>query len=279
MYKSKTENIAELVEKMNLKKKDLEKIKTSLNNKEKIEKTLKEIVAPSLNDMKNNFTLYDLVGFFRQYFSSKELNSEELENASGGSLGGIGAVALGVADTAASLGLAASTPNTMNKTATDLKESLSSKNDNINKENIKKNKIFFNLKEKKESNERKISIGDINLIEEPKFTVASEDIVSSSLKNTDYKIFKIGDIEEERALLLKDQKDLIIGDTPIILEGNYLPTGKATYSATVVFLENNTDINFDEKKWEKISTKDGKKILVYKDSEAYKKLSNLFNKK
>ena len=278
MINKKTEIVAGLIEKINLKKEDLGKIKASLDSKKEAEKTIKKIIIPRLNNIKNNFTVADFVDFFKQYFSSKELNSEELENASGGSLGGIGAVALSIADTAASLGLA-STPNAINKTATDLRESLSSKKDNINKENIKKNKIFLNLKERKENNGKEFSIGNIKLKEEPKFTVSKKNTENGNLKSTDYKIFKIGNIEEERALLLKDQKDFIIKDTPLMLEGNYLPTGKATYSATVVFLENNTDINFDEKKWEKISTKDGKKILVYKDSEAYKKLSNLFNKK
>ena len=58
------------------------------------------------------------------------------------------------------------------------------------------------------------------------------------------------------------------------IKGKYLPMGRATYSATAFLLDNDINISFNDQKWEQIPENNGKKILVYKDSEIYKKLIN-----
>lgn len=282
MENSKNKKILDLIEKMNLTRENLQELKKSSGDEIELERTVKKIIVPKLNNTKPLYSLSDFVNFFKYHFSSGELSNKDLEKASGGSISGVGAVVLGLADTAASFGLA-SLPENTNKTAVNLKENLNFRKIDLNKEKKVQAKTFFNTKKNTKENENsKFFLGNCEFKEEPKFCISRKNV--NDFENMDSKIFKIGNIEEERALLLRKNENsqesiLKIKDEPVSLDGGYLPTGRANYLATVVLLENDVNVDFNEEKWEQMSQKGENKILIYKDSEAYKKLNSFVNKK
>jgi len=273
----KLKEIYDFFSKNNIPRESLEKIKENLSNEETLKKLIEELFSnfPSKNCP---FNINDLIYFFKHYFSNKKLSGEELEKASGGAISEIGMLALGLADTVSSVGLAF-VPEAKSGTATNLKENLKLKQNKLNK-NKKINGIeFSNLKDKAQKNTKeKLFIGGYELKEEPKFKISSKDLKSNNFNSNTFAIYRFGDIEEERVLFFNEKqsgnKTLTVKDTPMTIKGKYLPMGRATYSATAFLLDNDVNISFNDQKWEQIPENNGKKILVYKDSEIYKKLIN-----
>lgn len=271
----KLKKIYDFFSKNNIPSKALKKIKENLGN----EKTLKKLIEeffPNTSTKNIPFSTNDLIYFFKHYFSNKTLSTEELEKASGGTISEIGMLALGLADTISSVGLT-SVPEAKSKTTTNLKENLKLKESKLNKYKKTSERKSLNLKDKvQKNNKEKVFIGNCELKEEPKFEISKKDLENNNFNNNTFKIYRVGDIEEERVLFFNEKqngnKTLTIKDAPITIEGKYLPMGRATYSATAFLLDNGANVRFNDQNWEQIPENNGKKIIVYKDSEVHKKL-------
>ena len=185
-------------------------------------------------------------------------------------------LALGLADTISSVGLT-SVPEAKSKTTTNLKENLKLKESKLNKKKKTSGIKFSHLKDNNQKNTKeKVFIGNCELKEEPKFEISKKDLENNNFNNNTFKIYRVGDIEEERVLFFNEKqngnKTLTIKDTPIIIEGKYLPVGRATYSVTAFLLDKEVNVRFNDQNWEQIPGNNGKKTIVYKNSEVYKKL-------
>ena len=272
----KLKKIYDFFSKNNLSSKALKKIKENLGN----EKTLKKLIEeffPNTSTKNIPFSTNDLIYFFKHYFSNKTLSTEELEKASGGTISEIGMLALGLADTISSVGLT-SVPEAKSKTTTNLKENLKLKESKLNKYKKTSERKSLNLKDKvQKNNKEKVFIDNYELKEEPEFGISRKDLENNNFSSDTFKIYKVGDIEEERVLILKEKRNgdktlTIIKDAPITIEGKYLPMGRATYSATAFLLDKDINVRFNDQNWEQIPKNNGKKTIVYKNSEVYKKL-------
>ena len=271
----KLKRIYDFFSKNDIPRESLEKIRENLGNEKMLKKLIKDLFP---NDSTENspFNTKDLVYFFRHYFSNKKLNKEELEKASGGAVSEIGMLALGLADTVSSFGLT-SLPEAKSKTATNLKENLNLRENKLNKKKKTSGIKFSHLKDNNQKNTKeKVFIGNCELKEEPKFEISKKDLENNNFNNNTFKIYRVGDIEEERVLFFNEKqngnKTLTIKDTPIIIEGKYLPVGRATYSVTAFLLDKEVNVRFNDQNWEQIPGNNGKKTIVYKNSEVYKKL-------
>ena len=273
----KLKEICDFFSKNSIPRENLEKIKKNLSDGGALKKITEELFpnAPTKNCP---FSTNDLVYFFKHYFSNKKLSNEELEKASGGAISEIGMLALGLADTVSSFGLT-SVPEAKSKTSTNLKENLNLRENKLNKKKKTSEIKFLNLKDKVQKNiKEKVFIGSCELKEETGFEISRKDLKNNNFNINTFKVCKAGDIEEERVLVLSEKqsgnKTLTIKDTPITIEGKYLHIGRATYSATAFLLDNDVNVRFSNQKWEQISENNGKKVIVHKDSEIYKKLVN-----
>ncbi len=268
----------------------IEKAAIEIRNGEDVQRIISKEIIPVAREMEYEFTTDNFIEYLKMSENKKELSENELDMASGGADESskfknkkLGTVALGLTEAAVSIasltngmGSAFSPLPNLNKTmsidsSTNSQEFLKNKESSAAVANGLRSLLFKeNGKVHGPEVEEKL-IENSNKIED-KNEIKNSNLIN--VKDTEYKITKIAEIEEERAIIINnslDEKKVVeIPDEPLTVEGKWLPMGKATYSATVIILPKDIKSSFKESRWKKINQKDGSTVFIRKGSEAYK---------
>ncbi len=272
-----------------LSKEKIEKAAKKIKNGEDAQRIISKEIIPIAREMHFEFTTNEFINYLKRSENANELSEDELGMASGGSdmssrwKGKKVSIALGITEATVSIASLATGVGFATSPLPNLSQTM----------NLGINANSQELANRKESNEvvakglRSLLSKEGGKVQGPE---VEEKIVESSsnskdkiekkndfaikVEDTDYKVSKIEEIEEERAIVINDslgtEKAVKIPDEPLTVEGKWLPIGKATYSATVVILPKDAKAQYNNHEWEKIRQKDGSTVYIKRGSEAYK---------
>lgn len=268
------ESFFELSNNNKILKNRLNKLTEKAKNKENLKKIVIEEIMPIVREKNFNFTANELINYIK--FNTNKLTENEMKKISGGI--SAGKLTFGIANGVIGLTSLINSGVFANNNVKSIDKSKEKSSSNFNKQNMEKDS--YNTGSNLNSllnEENKDAINNNEQLKTDKKSLNEIDIMG----NSTYEITKLENLEGERVVritkLINNNKMSRIPDDPPNLKGNLINTRKNTYEGTVFVIPKNINCSFDSNSWSQINTKDGKAILVHKQSKAYDHKNELLN--
>lgn len=284
MKNFKLESFTNLLSKNRVLADALNKAKEKIKNGKDFREIINSEIMPIVREKYSAITASDsdIVSYLK--FDMNKLTKENMKNVSGGVNAGRltfglinGAIALASITNGSNNGFSSSEHSALRHSAsTAINEEFNSETNNNTKDETKislnallgeNEKTLPNTPNSKKVENNGLEKGNKNLKQKEKSLEATD-----IMQNSTYKVTKIEGWEEERAIIIDDlidsNKISRLPNEPPNITGNWMPTGNATYEGTVFIVPKNVNCYFNPDFWNRIKTKDGKSILVYRNSNA-----------
>ena len=253
----------------------LNKLTEKAKNGENIRKIVIEEIMPIVQEKNFNFTTNELINYIK--FNTNKLTENEMKKISGGI--SAGKLTFGIANGVIGLTSLINSGVFANDSVKSIDKSKEKSSSNFNKQNIEEGSYDTgsNLNSLLNEENKDVINNNNEQLKTDKESLNEIDIMG----NSTYEITKLENLEGEKAVhitkLINNNKMSRIPDDPPNVKGNLINTQENIHQGTVFVIPKNINCSFDSNSWSQINTKDGKAILIHKNSKAYDHKDEILN--